>query len=101
MKKIIYSLFLFLFFANFAYSQDLSAAKKAEDQLIEIKKIIQVEKGSYDYINQLLIYYFDNNNADSKQKSKIKENIHNKLKAKLSEEDYSKLNEMWLKKNLN
>ena len=100
MKKKIFSLLLFMFFAHLAVSQEFSSTKKVEENLVEIKNLVKLDDASYEYINQLLVYYYNNNNSDSTTKNQVKENIHNKLKAKLSDEEYKSLNDKWLKKNL-
>lgn len=100
MKKKVLSLFVFMLFAHLAVSQEFNTTKKVEENLVEIKQVVKLEEASYDYINQLLVYYYNNYNADSKTKNQVKENIHNKLKAKLSEVEYNSLNDKWLKRNL-
>lgn len=100
MKKNLFTLLLFITIVNTTFSQESNTSKKIQENLVEIKKTISLDEASYDYINQLLVYYYNNINSDDKTKSQVKENIHNKLKGKLSKEDYTALNDKWLKKNL-
>lgn len=100
MKKKVLSLLLFMLFAHLTFSQEVNTTKKVEENLVEIKSKIKLDEASYDYIKQLLVYYYNNYNSDSKTKSQVKENIHNKLKAKLSDSEYKILNDNWLNNNL-
>lgn len=100
MKKKVLSLLLFMLFAHLTFSQEVNTTKKVEENLVEIKSKIKLDEASYDYIKQLLVYYYNNYNSDSKTKSQVKENIHNKLKAKLSDSEYKILNDNWLNDNL-
>lgn len=100
MRKFFSLLLFFMFFSQFAVSQEFDPSKEVEKSLVEIKDVVKLDVESYDYINQLLVYYYNNYNSDSNTKNQVKENIHNKLKAKLSEEEYKALNDKWLNKKL-
>ena len=104
MKKYYLIAIIFMLGFRFSMAQEMNISKKVETNLVEIKKVVKLENESYEYISQLLVYYYkniDNTNLENKNNIQIKENVYFKLKAKLTEEEFDSLNRKWLSKNLN
>ncbi|MBC8769380.1 hypothetical protein H4O18_15390 [Arenibacter sp. BSSL-BM3] len=99
MNKIIIVIAAFLL-ANISMGQELSAMEKSKKDLIEIKRIINVTDDQYQYIETLLIYYYNNggdNVSEDNANLQIAKNVHEKIRAKLSTQDFEILYEEWLK----
>lgn len=95
--------FLILLMFKIGMAQENDSYKKADLSLQEVRKTVKLTDDSYDYLKQLLIYYYNNQDlasTDKKIASQIKENVLNKLIAKLNKEDYEILYESWLKQNI-
>lgn len=89
-----------MFSFYFTSAQEMSSSMKAQKDIVEIKKVLSVDTASCKYVESLLVYYYENGgDSEFGVNNQIIENIYNKLRQKLSKEDFDIVCEKWLRKN--